>query len=354
MTRRRLLRGIGWTALALGAVLVGAPVVSREVRFVYRGGWELARLQWRARPIADVLTDTTLDAITRASLALTLEARTYAVDALGLEAGDSFTRFADVGRDTLVLVLSASPHDTLAAYTWWFPITGRVPYHGYYSRRTAEQAAGRLRERGLDTYLRPAPAFSTLGWLPDPLLSTSITPGPWIAVTVMHELAHNTVWFPGEVVFSESLASLVGYRGAEAFFRARGDTVSADAMGRAWAQSRATSRIQARLVGDLRVAFADGRAAAERDSLRSAAFAAADSSLAAAGSGGSGALRIAIDEQNNAAVIAAGLYHGDLDGLERLFQACGADIRRVLVAVEGRGDGPCLAVARELVPGNGA
>ena len=353
MTRRTLWRGLMWAVWGVLALLLVAPLVSREIRFVYRGGWELARIQLRARPIADVLADPATDSTTRANLELGMAARQFAVDSLQLDAGESFTRFTDVGRDTLVLVLTASLHDTLSAYTWWFPLTGRVTYHGYYSRSKAERAARRLEARGYDTYLRPAGAFSTLGWLPDPLLSTSLYGTPGMAATVMHELAHNTVWFPGETQFSESLASLIGYRGAEALFRARGELGVATWLAFGWDRLRAESRIQERLVADLRAAFASERGPRERDSLRTAAFAVADSALRAQGLSGSHALRTAIDEHNNAAVIAAGLYHGDLDGLEAAYQSCGANIARLIQrAIDVRRAGAAEARASALQCGD--
>ena len=357
MTGRRIARILGRVALVVAGVLVIAPLVSREVRFVYRGGWELARLQWRARSIQSVLDDPRTDSAQRVALGDVVAARSYAADSLGLVAGRSYRRFTDVGRDTLVLVLSASAHDTLAPYTWWFPITGRVPYHGYYSFDAARRAATRLRDRGLDTYLRVAPAFSTLGWLPDPLFSTALAPPPWMAVTVIHELLHNTVWVAGEVVFNESLAELIGYRGAEAFYRARGDTALANLVARGWDAERITARIQAALVAALNVAFADGVEPDARERLRTSAFASADSSLHAVGLPGSRALRTAIAEENNAAVIAGGIYHGDLDGLDHLYQVCGADVRQVVTAVRAvtlATNAPvpsaCLDAAREVVP----
>ena len=191
--------------------------------FVARAAWEEARILWKRRPIDEVLNDNHLDAATRAKLELVVEARSFARRDLKLNAGDSFTSFSRLERDTLTLVLSASPVDRLEPYTWWFPIVGRVPYKGFFDHEEAKEARRRLEEEGYDTYLRASSAFSTLGWLPDPLLSTTLTrDSVSLAETVIHEITHNTVWVGGQVKFNESMANFVGSVGAIEFFCGRG------------------------------------------------------------------------------------------------------------------------------------
>lgn len=187
--------------------------------YVLRAGWEEAKLLDRRRPIRDVLRDTTTSPELRNKLRLVLDARDYAERSLGLDADDAFTSYAPVESDTLLLVVSAAPRFRLAWKTWWFPIVGTVPYKGYFDFREARRAADRLAAEGYDVYVRPSAAFSTLGWLPDPVLSTTLR-GDSVSVveTVVHELTHTT-WYPsGHADFSESFATFVGHAGAIAFF----------------------------------------------------------------------------------------------------------------------------------------
>lgn len=227
-----------WVLIGLGAIAV-VVVATPLGRYLIRAGWEEAKILSRREKIEDVIADSGTSESLRDRLRLVLAARRFAVDSLGLSAGESFTTFAQLDRDTLVLVLSAAHRDRLEAYRWWFPIVGRLPYKGYFRAGDARRARDAFESRGFDTYLRPASAFSTLGWFNDPLLSTTVRADTaWLANTVIHELSHNTLFVAGDAEFSESFASFIGARGAEAFFRSRNAPEAADAVAVDWANDQ--------------------------------------------------------------------------------------------------------------------
>ena len=198
------------TRLLLIAVVVAAAVAACSPGYLLRAAWEEGKILNRRRPISSIVADTATDWETREKLMLVLQARQFAADTLGLNAGKSYTLFSRVDSDTLVMVLSAAYKDRFQPHTWWFPIVGRVPYKGFFDFDDAEKARRKLEARGLDTYLRPSAAFSTLGWFNDPLLSTLLRyDHVSLANTVIHEIFHNTYFAPGQAVFNESLANFV-------------------------------------------------------------------------------------------------------------------------------------------------
>jgi len=228
--------------------------------YLSRGAWEEAKILSNRRDITDILADRRVDSVTRAKLLVVRDARLYARNTIGLKTKDSFTAYSQLDRDTLVLVLSAAYRDTLAPYTWWFPIVGRVPYKGYFDFEQARKDAAGLEQDGYDTYLRPSDAFSTLGFFNDPLLSTTLQMDSIdLANTVIHEVTHNTFYAPGQVAFNESFASFVGSRGSELFFRTRGDTGAARIAAARWEDDKLLGRFWARLSTDLDSAYAAHR-----------------------------------------------------------------------------------------------
>ena len=241
---------------AVGGVVAAYLALTDTGRYLLRAAWAEGRILARRKSIAALIADpaTTPDVARR--LELVLAARAFAADSVGLQAKESFTTFSRLDRDTLVLVLSGAYRDRLASYTWWFPVVGSVPYKGYFDFTAAKGAARGLENAGFDVYLRPSPAFSTLGWFNDPLLSTSMRADTLsLANTVIHELTHNTFYAPGQAVFNESFANFVGARGSAWFFRSRGATRAADEADARWSDEKLMSHFWERLYHRVDSAF---------------------------------------------------------------------------------------------------
>lgn len=291
--------------------------------YVLRAGWEEAKLLDRRQPIREALRDTATSPELRNKLRLVLDARDYAERSLGLEADDAFTSYATVPRDTLLLVVSAAPRFQLSWKTWWFPIVGSVPYKGFFDFGEAHETADRLEEEGYDVYVRPSAAFSTLGWLPDPVLSTTLRRDSVAVVeTVLHELTHTT-WFPsGHADFSESFATFVGHAGAIAFFcRALESEPHCDTARDRWHDTRLYGNFLVALRDRLATLYASGRApeamaAAKRRILTEEAerFRRDVAPRFRASSGA----RLEPEALDNAWLLARVLYYGRLDDFEAI------------------------------------
>jgi predicted aminopeptidase len=269
---------------------------------------------------------------------LVLDARRFAADFVGLRAKKSFTTFSQLDRDTLVLVLSGAYPDRLVSKTWWFPIVGSVPYKGFFDFDQARAAARSLAGQGFDVYLRPSPAFSTLGWFNDPLLSTSLRADSIDLVdTVIHELTHNTFYAPDQAVFNESFANFVGARGSAWFFRARGSPAAADLADARWADEKTLSRFWDRLYRSVDSAFKAHRSdSAARLVARDTLYARARQLLVDS----VGPTLRTIDPRvlgrirlDNAALLAHKIYNTDLDVFDTLWQQQGGDLRRTVLRI---------------------
>jgi len=175
----------------------------------------------RAQPIERVMQESD-DAQLRAKLALAREIRKFASDELGLPSNGSYTRYADLGRPFVTWNVFAAPALSLEAKSWCFPVAGCVNYRGYFDERAARAEADALRAAGLDVHVSGVPAYSTLGWFDDPVLSSFVRyPDTELARMIFHELAHQVVYVRDDTVFNESFAVAVEEEGVRRWIAAQ-------------------------------------------------------------------------------------------------------------------------------------
>ena len=315
-----------------------AYLASEDVRYITRAGLEETRILQARRPIGELVADRDTDPAVRGLLGLVLESRDYAAR-LGLNARETYTTYADVGRDTLLLVLQAAPRDCICPYTWKYPIVGRIPYKGFFDLEAGRREGDRLARRGYDVYLRPSAAFSTLGWFNDPLLSTALTrDSVELAALVFHEIAHNTLYVRSATPFNESFAQFVGYRSAESFFRERGDSLHARTAADRLHDEMVLGDFYADLVRRLDSLYGSRPDSAALEQGRAAAGAWAREQLTGPVGGKFRSYRIGrLPERpvNNARLIGARIYRTRLDLFDRWFDAHDRDVKASVGALEG-------------------
>lgn len=216
-----------YVALALLAVLaVGCESLAYYTQAV--GGH--LRVLARARPIDDWLADPGTDAALKQRLETARRIRAFASKELGLPDNESYVSYAELNRPYVVWNVFAAPVFSVEPMQECFPFTGCVSYRGFYSEEQARRHAEKLRGSGYDVHIGGVPAYSTLGWSNDPLLSTFIRyPDAQLARLVFHELAHQVVYAKGDTTFNESFAVTVEEEGVRRWLAAEGRSADLDA-----------------------------------------------------------------------------------------------------------------------------
>jgi predicted aminopeptidase len=300
-----------------------------------------ARLLAARRPLDAVIADPATPAPLRERLALAPEARELA-RALGLEVGGQYTSYVAWPGDRVVTTVVATRPGEVDAAGFWFPIVGRVPYKGFFDPARARAEAERLRARGLDVCEVPVPAYSTLGWLDDPLTEPMLRAEPGrIVETIVHELVHATVFLPDAADWNEGVATFVGQEASVAWRAAAGPSPEAQ---RERERVQDDRRLAAALlafreeVADL---YAREPAGLEREAARRSAEERAREAIAARPLATRSAAELAAAVRLNDACLAlVGTYSADLPRYAEALAAAGGDLRAFVERVRDAAKSP--------------
>jgi predicted aminopeptidase len=186
-----------------------------------------------ARPIDDWIADPGTSSKLRLRLETARQIRRFAVSEMALPDNNSYKNYTSLKRKYVLWNVVATPELSLKPLEWCFPVAGCVNYRGYYSKEAAEAYANGLRADGDDVEVGGVPAYSTLGWFSDPLISTFINyPDAELARMIFHELAHQIVYAQGDSQFNESFASTVEEVGVERWMDRFGNQAMRDGYAR--------------------------------------------------------------------------------------------------------------------------
>jgi predicted aminopeptidase len=200
--------------LALVAGLVALAVLPGclMTRYLTQAAYGQVELLAKARPIEEVVNDPNTPLRTALLLAEIPEIKQYG-RSYGLRIKRNYNSYSSLGRPAAVWFVGAADPLAFKPRKWCFPIVGCFAGLGWFDEDDGVQHKLALDKMGYDTIVRPASAYSTGGWFPDPVLSTMLGGGddafPELANVILHESVHATVLVPDQPFFNESLASYV-------------------------------------------------------------------------------------------------------------------------------------------------
>lgn len=202
-SRRYVMLGI------TGAMLWSGCLYTQYVAQAAHGQLDLLA---RAKPIDAVIRDSSTPVRTAMLLAEIPEIKQYG-RSYGLRIGNNYNTYAELDRSAAVWFVGAADPVAFKPRKWCFAIAGCFAGLGWFDEDDAVKAKLALDAQGYDSIVRPASAYSTGGWFPDPVLSSMLGGGndalPQLANVILHESVHATVLVPDQPFFNESFASYV-------------------------------------------------------------------------------------------------------------------------------------------------
>jgi predicted aminopeptidase len=300
-------------AVALALLLCGCESVAFYAQAI---GGQLGVMR-SARPLDSWLADPQTTPQLRARLETARRIREFASRELGLPENGSYASYADLRRPYVVWNVFAAPRFSVEAKRECFPFTGCVSYRGFFAEGLARRHAERLRADGYDVHIAGVPAYSTLGWFDDPLLSTFILyPDTQLARLLFHELAHQVAYARDDTTFNESFAVVVEEEGVRRWLRAEGKPGELAAFRAAQVRKREFAASVATTRARLAAIYGKEVPAEEKLASKAQEFARLRAEYG----------NVVPAEPNNAFLVSIAVYTQMVPGLERLLADSGGNL----------------------------
>jgi predicted aminopeptidase len=300
-------------------------------RYLAQAAHGQAHLLGARRPISEVVEDPDVPLRTRMLLAEVPAIKAYGA-AYGLDTRANYDTYVELdGRASVWFVGAADPL-SFRTRRWCFPIAGCFTGLGWFDEDDAVAHRDELRAQGYDAFARPAGAYSTGGWFPDPVVSSMLADGdggyPELANVVLHESVHATVFVPDQPFFNESFAEYVADRLTDAWVIERFGAGSPEQLAWQLAQTTRQARVVRQVAAYRALKALYDSDAPDADKLAKKAViidALVDE------------LRL-VQRPNNASLIELRVYHEGGEAHARAHRACG-DLRTLIETAHGLGRG---------------
>lgn len=168
--------------------------------------------------IEDILCSSSPSDSLHSTLLLVKEIKQFAEDSLCFDETNNYTSLVVINEENKLWVVDACEPFAFVPYEWDYPILGKMPYRGFFDLEEAKQEEERLKQLGFDTDVSPVEGWSTLGILPDPVLSPMLERSESeLCDLLFHELFHSTVFVKNNAVFNENVANFMAEKATERF-----------------------------------------------------------------------------------------------------------------------------------------
>ena len=162
-------------------------------------------------------------------LKLVESTRSFAKKHLTISLNQAYTGYVELKRTYVTMIVTAAKPLELKGFQWCYLFIGCQEYRGFFDLEEANLFASEMRSAKFDVSIRPAIAYSTLGWLnktwlpnyfSDPVLSTFLMRHDAdLVATLIHEMAHKIVYLENDTSFNESFAVFVEQEGLLQFLK---------------------------------------------------------------------------------------------------------------------------------------
>lgn len=177
-------------------------------------GWHQGTITFYSQPIQEILEDNKLEEEVKEKIHLIQEVKRYGEEKLGLKRTKNYSKYFKT-QSPILYVLTVAEKDRFCLYQWDFPMIGKVTYKSFFTQEGVLKEKSFFEKRGYDTFIQEVGAYSTLGWLQDPIFSSMLQ---WDEVIltqlILHEMAHATFYFKDQTDFNEQIATFIGHQGA--------------------------------------------------------------------------------------------------------------------------------------------
>ncbi len=202
--------------LLLVLILISNP----DVLYISGISCDQAKILLRSEDINEALRDKNIDEGIKNQLKSVPEIMAFG-DGAGFPNTKAYSKYSPLDREVLYYSLSGSKKDGFEEYLWAWPFIGSVPYKGFIHIEETKKEEAALKKIGYDTLVGKSRTMSTLGILPDPIITPMIDrndPTELIYV-IFHERTHQLFFRKNEVTFNENVAVLLGTLTSLEFFK---------------------------------------------------------------------------------------------------------------------------------------